>query len=805
MRILETNIYNQLNEGIIVVDEEGTIQFCNTSVLTHLGYNQKEVEGRLIDEILILSDNDQALEKALRYDQRDWKLITRRRKVLHVNGKITVQKWYSKPAYWIIISEYTVYTKKTLEDILENVPYGIAIQEFKGRYQYVSQNFVNLYNRLFNRDIDKEQMLNMGQKDIWTKEVNEKYIYYDDELLEKERIINEDREIEVDGKRHVYNMHKVAVLNEVGEIQCVLHIIKYIIHQSDIDNILIRELYNPTKKTEKITEIYDEQILGVLGANSLLTCEYDKDKGVLTGLCRLSGKPGKLLDQFQIQITQEQLMNLSQQKTEWELDEICRLINIEVRIDLKLMSINYIYAHPIVYNDEILGVLIATYNNKLDSIGMENQILRKLSGYVASTMKNNQLSNSLMDELYKRKQAEEELRSLLDIATGFVCVCNQKGYLLKGNVEWWQNLGWELDELFDQSVKDMRQITYSKHLVEEDREISLKVMKELYLEREQREEAVFTNRWKCKNGSCKWIRWQVRYSKESEKYFITGTDITEIIQIKNERLLYQETLQLEALKSQFLANISHELRTPLNIIYSILQLMDQDAVMIDDEIDSTDNMKAQRYREMAKQNVLRLLRLVDNIMDISEIKAGSFEERKENYNIIEIIENATMAARDYIENRGLELIFDTQEEEVVMACNRDMIERIIFNLLSNAIKYSDEGSIVVNIEVKGMKLIVSVTDTGTGIPKDKLRVIFKSFEQVNTSLNRKCEGSGVGLALVQAFMSVHEGRVYAESQLGKGSKFILEFPIQVIEGEPVRMILNNISSEKSLMEFADIY
>ena len=326
-------------------------------------------------------------------------------------------------------------------------------------------------------------------------------------------------------------------------------------------------------------------------------------------------------------------------------------------------------------------------------------------------------------------------------------------------------------------------------------------MKKLLVERDTMGDTEFTNRWKCKDGTWKWIRWHIRYSREEEKYFMTGTDITEVIQIKNERLIYQETLQIERLKSQFLANISHELRTPLNVMYSIMQLVEKEE--LSNTIEDMEKMK--KYRLIGKQNLLRLMRLVDNIMDISKIRAGSFEDKKENYNIVEIIENTVMSAIEYIKNKGLELIFDTQVEEVIMACNPDMIERIMLNLLSNAVKYSDVGKILVNIEVKSNLLIVSVSDTGTGIPEDKLATIFRSFEQVDTSLNRKCEGCGIGLTIVKAFVGIHNGKVYAESQFGKGSKFTLEFPIETIKGAPVKYPLHNISNEKRAMEFADIY
>ena len=165
-----------------------------------------------------------------------------------------------------------------------------------------------------------------------------------------------------------------------------------------------------------------------------------------------------------------------------------------------------------------------------------------------------------------------------------------------------------------------------------------------------------------------------------------------------------------------------------------------------------------------------------------------------------------MAVVPYAHRKGIEVTFDTQEEEVIVACNDDMIERIMLNLLSNAVKYTEQGDITVDINKVGQKLVVSVKDTGIGIPKENLENIFNQFELVDTSFTRRCEGTGIGLAIVKAFVEAHQGKVYVESWLGEGSKFYFEIPIKVIEGEDVHELVDTkINDEKCRMEFAEIY
>jgi signal transduction histidine kinase len=164
----------------------------------------------------------------------------------------------------------------------------------------------------------------------------------------------------------------------------------------------------------------------------------------------------------------------------------------------------------------------------------------------------------------------------------------------------------------------------------------------------------------------------------------------------------------------------------------------------------------------------------------------------------------------YIEGKGLNLIFDTDVEEKVMACDAEMIERIMLNLLSNAVKYTEKnGYIKVTIKDNKDCLRVSVRDTGVGIPEDKRDVIFERFAQGDKQFTRRCEGSGIGLSLVKSIVELHGGRIWVNSTVGKGSDFVFELPFQVIEED--KSAVKNLEPtheeriQKVNVEFSDIY
>lgn len=220
-----------------------------------------------------------------------------------------------------------------------------------------------------------------------------------------------------------------------------------------------------------------------------------------------------------------------------------------------------------------------------------------------------------------------------------------------------------------------------------------------------------------------------------------------------------------------------------------------------------ENLK--KYTTYIKQNSYRLLRLVNNLIDINKIDIGVYELRCSSNNIVSIIEDITLSVADYIQDNKINLIFDTNIEEVITYCDPDKIERIMLNLLSNAIKYTpDDGLIEVKINANKDEIMVSVKDSGIGIPKEKLDVIFDRFGQVDDSFNRKCEGSGIGLSLVKNLVEMHGGNVNVNSKINEGSEFIFTIPIKLREEDNI--IQFNIDRrcnhvERCDIEFSDIY
>lgn len=282
--------------------------------------------------------------------------------------------------------------------------------------------------------------------------------------------------------------------------------------------------------------------------------------------------------------------------------------------------------------------------------------------------------------------------------------------------------------------------------------------------------------------------------------------MTQAIQEKDSQL--EILSHQDRLKTEFFSNISHELRTPIHVIFSTLQLLRK---MLEEVIPQERHQGINKYFHIMRQNAYRLLRLVNNVIDISKIDSGFYEIELKNHNIVSLVENITLSVAEYVENKSITLIFDTEVEEQIIACDPDKIERIILNLLSNAVKFTPKGGeIMVKLKLEEGYLTISVSDTGVGIPESKIGNLFQRYMQFNNGLTKNYPGSGIGLSLVKSLVELHRGTIEVESTPDKGSTFTVRLPNYQLEncdghGNPQEIQEESVYIEKINVEFSDIY
>jgi len=296
-------------------------------------------------------------------------------------------------------------------------------------------------------------------------------------------------------------------------------------------------------------------------------------------------------------------------------------------------------------------------------------------------------------------------------------------------------------------------------------------------------------------------------SGKSDKFVGSFLDITERkVALEELKEAKEKAEKLSISKSEFIANMSHELRTPLNVNIAAIQLF-QSYVKSDLDLDKE---KISKHLKPMAQNCLRLLRLVNNLIDTTKIDAGFYEPHFNNYDIVGVIESIALSVADYVKQKNIELIFDTEVEELFIGCDIDMIERIMLNIISNAIKFT-KNCVNINIYNRDDTVVIVVKDNGRGIEMHNQNMIFERYKQVEELFTRENEGSGIGLSLTKSLVEMHGGNINVKSEYGEGSEFIIELPIK--QNKSGEFILSNINDthyndkfiEKMNVEFSDIY
>lgn len=320
-------------------------------------------------------------------------------------------------------------------------------------------------------------------------------------------------------------------------------------------------------------------------------------------------------------------------------------------------------------------------------------------------------------------------------------------------------------------------------------------------------------RWDGKNLDIEICFFPFKYQNKEHRMII----IRDIENRKNTERLKEEleaeekklhqALEFEKLRSNFFNNISHEFKTPLNVILGITQLLDNEMEHYTYQLGGSNSLNT--YIKTIKNNSYRLWRLLDNLIDITKLNSGAFDISFQNHNIVSVIEDVITAVASYLKNTNIRVVFDTDIEEKIIACDIDLIERMILNLISNGIKFSVHNSLIyVRIRDGQDYVTIEVRDNGIGIPDNKIHSIFESFTKVDDSLSRNNEGSGIGLSLVSAAIKMHNGSIKVYSKKGTGTTFTIQLPVKIVDkniSSRAKCLTRQIKRDRVSIEFSDIY
>ena len=795
-------LLEKVDEYILIVDYNGKIIFANGKFLKKFGYKKNELCNININEVI--ANEYLEIDKISAYKNgvnKELEIITKNSEKIKLESNIFIDEFKSKRSLFIVSKDITEsnFTKEHIELLLDNIYTGAFIKDASGKYLYFSKTLCEFFGK------SREEIIGKCDEEIFPSNIVETFKETDKIVIEsKVGKLYEDK-INLFGKKVTYETYKLPIYDENNNLKYIVGSCK----DTSLQNIAKDEIFKHYSKAiaintdesqdslYKLLNRISNSIIEHSNAKGLAINLYDKDNLELKPYITLKNAAKTLARVDKIRISKNEEKAILDGKTYRGFKGINKMrkkTDIE-KIDIDtdaIVDIKYLCIYPMIVRNELIGTFSMTYSKEDAPKYNQDTLFEEIAYKIAMLIKNYRLSQELKLENQKRKESEEELSLYLDVSVDLKATLNIHGCIIKANDSWEKVLGW--------SKAEIKAMHYSDLIHPDD----ISILEYLYDPNYIVEEIKYlTIRLLCKDNTYKWIELSLKYVKDKNVFMSTGIDVTSRKEVEVEKKKLEEAIHLESIRNEFFGNISHEFKTPLNIILGIVQLIDKNI-----ELDNITKENLIRHVDIMKQNSYRLLRLVNNLIDISRIDIGYYNLQPSNYNIVKVIEDITLSIAEYVKHKKINLIFNTDVEEITLACDPDKIERVMLNLLSNAIKYTDDnGDIYVSLNKVNEDVVVSVKDSGVGIPNDKLELIFDRFGQANDILSRRCEGSGIGLSIVKSIVEMHGGKIEVFSEIGKGSEFVFNIPIKILEEENVILTCDNkdYHVEKCNIEFSDIY
>lgn len=675
----------------------------------------------------------------------------------------------------------------------------IWIKNINGKYLYVNNSFCDVIGR------EKEYLLENNCKEIFDRRCYKIDIENDRGVIKNKKYSIINKYLCINGKECLLHVHKIPIIDSNDKCVSLIAIAKQLdsnklndekyLDYGDFTAIITENrekinLNNYNDILSYIEEINDDE--SVFGVSVWIL----KDKSKLKKMVGV-GVLDKFLYDYEVNLSRHDIHYLKSINSDLLLPKYEEMIadfyrkNKLYKIYDKLFKGTDKLIIPILVDNNLFGI-INLFCNMENYTKKTEKYLKSVASRIAYRIQNIELSKVIAEQFSKKVRIENDLNIFLKLSTDLCILIDLKGNIKKVSSNAIELLGWGKEELSKMTIDNIIELT--------EQSIDLN---EIYTNHSHKcYGGIFKLR--CKNGFFKVMEWYYYNESATEQIYIVGSEISFIFRLEEELKEIENKLKEEVYKSKFISNISHEFRTPINIILSTIQLL---------ELYEGDNKSGERYRYLTtvKNNGYRLLRLINNLIDLNNIESGKIKLNKVIINIVSLVEDIVNSIVDYVGRMKRNIIFDTDEEEVFLSVDIKRIEKVILNLISNAIKFTDEGG---NIEVyietdwKESRVYIYVKDDGVGIPQKDIKTIFNIFNQVDSTFSRRAEGSGIGLCLIKAFVEMHGGGILLKSKLGVGSRFGFYLPIDQIRPKEIVYNTENTwdSAFKSAeIEFSDIY
>ena len=422
------------------------------------------------------------------------------------------------------------------------------------------------------------------------------------------------------------------------------------------------------------------------------------------------------------------------------------MINKNMKFIMFITNFLSFYGYAIMFLVIFEKLFNKPYNILFDDLYKRNEELYKINKSIEN--KNMQLQNkqSIL------KTEEENYKNLFYSLPMPMLIINKiNNRIIYANKSFKQLLKIDnLKEIINKNIYNL--ITFKSYDLETVNESALSFEAEINFENE----SIFLD-----------VRESMNFYNKDETIFMFQ-DISEDKKVEGMKLNIEKKRLEQKIRSDFLSSISHDLKTPVNVIYSSMQL--QKILLENDNFESIT-----KYNLINKDNCMTLIRLTNNLIDSSKINYDYLKPQFEDINIVELIEDIVTHMSEYSKRNNSELIFDTDEEEIMILCDRNFMERVILNLISNSIKYTNKGNVWINIKVIQRHVKIEIIDNGSGMDEEFLKIAFEKYSKGDNAKKCTYKSSGIGLYVVKNLVELQGGKIEIDSKKNKGTKITITF------------------------------
>lgn len=811
------SLFNYLNDSIFFHDFKGNIIEVNDTACKRLKYSREE----LLQENIGTIDSPKfrkLIKKRMNKLKKEGNIIfesehvTKNGKVIPVEISSTLISYEGQKTILSIARDISLRKEKEekyqktlknykqlhreMELILDHIPGLVYYKDTENNFLRVNKNLAEAHG------MTKEEMVGKSCFEIFPKEQAQSYWDDDLEVIEsgESKLFIEEKWQTPDGLRYT-STSKIPLTNDFGEVFGIIGFSMDLTEKKLIEKELIktqRELkirnriskFFLTYRDEKLYDKILNYLLKVFEAN-IGFFSYINEEGDLIcpptmkgGVWEKCNVPGK---------------DIIFPKDSWgglwgESLKKKKLIVSEGPFNLPKghISLDNVICIPIIFQDEIIGQITLGNNPKgfdSEDIDLLDALSNKIAPILDLRLKRNREEAKRENAQEKLKASEEKYRSILEnIKEGYYEID------LKGNFKFFNDTICNITGL---TTKELQRTNVKRFVDEKTRERFPKDLNEIlknkkgikkieFKIKKNRDKKIYieTSAYPLYDSNNKIIGiyglsrditkrkkaefLQKKFQKELEEKVQERTQKLNQALEKQKKYLDQ-IVKASQFKSGFLASMSHELRTPLNAVVGFTDLLLEESF-------GNLNQKQEEFLNDVKSSSEDLLNMINQVLDISKIEAGQLNLQLKEFSLINLINQIESTFRAEIEEKGL--IFTKKGFEKINRIYADPIKlkQILINLLNNAIKYTLEGKIKLKIKESNNKWMFKVSDTGIGIAKNEYNLVFKEFQRGDSPFINSKKGTGLGLPLSKRLVNLHGGKIWFESEVGKGTNFYFTIP-----------------------------